>query len=181
MSGLDLAEEAIQWCRETLVMDSICVVVGLGSGLHVAEMVKHNKMKKIYVVDNRPELMDLFQKQYPELHNIVEVIIAEDSDSLLTHELMTEVIEHNMSSLAFSSCWPKTDLFFKNCHRHLSGRSKESLELFFNAYGIKKDIQIQDESGNRYLNIRDLEMMIQEDVPPYLRLNCFRILKELIL
>lgn len=174
-------EAAVHWCRETLVMDSTCVIVGLGSGFHIAELIKQNKMDKVYVVDHRPQLVAAFQSQFPDLQEKVEVIIIKDEPSLMGHKLMDQVIEHNLSSLAFSVCWPAGDVILKNLHRHLSGRSKESLEIFFSKYGIKKDIQIQDESGNRYLNIRDLEMMIQEEVPSYLRLNCFRILKELIL
>ena len=174
-------QEAQQWCRETLVMDSSCVVVGLGAGFHIAELAKQKKMKKIYVVDSRPGLVNVFRKQFPELKDNVEVVIIENGKSLLSHEIMNEVIQMNLSALAFAPCWPKNDLLLKTFHRHLSGRSPESLDLFFKKYGIRKDIQIKDESGQRYLNIRDLELMIQVDVPTYLRLNCFRILKELIL
>ncbi len=181
LTGKDPVLEAEQWCRDTLVLDKTCVVVGLGAGFHIAELVKQKKMEKVFVVDTRPGLMNMFRKQFPELHEKVEIIILENGDSLLAHEIMDEVIEHNMSALAFAPCWPKNDLSLRTFHRHLSGRSKESLNLFLKKYGIKKDIQIKDETGQRYLNIKDLELLIQEDVPSYLRLNCFRILKELIL
>lgn len=181
MSPEQVQQEATQWCHETLVMDSTCVVVGLGSGVHIAELAQQKKMAKIFVIDSIPSLAPVFYDRYPELKDLVEIIILSSESELMDHPVMNQVIENNLSSVAFVPSWPKTDSLLKNFHRHLSGRSKESLNLFFNKYGIRKDIQIQDESGNRYLNIRDLEIMIQEEVPSYLRLNCFRILKELIL
>ena len=181
LAGKDPLLEAKQWCRDTHTIDSTCVVVGLGAGFHLAELVKQKKMEKIFVVDRRPGLVNVFRKQFPQLRNIVEIIIVENEMSLLAHEIMSEVIETNISALAFAPCWPKNDQMLKAFHRHLSGRSSESLTLFLKKYGIKRDIQIKDETGQRYLNIKDLELLIQEDVPAYLRLNCFRILKELIL
>ncbi len=177
----DPVQEAQKWCQDSLIMDSSCIVVGLGNGFHIAEIVEQKKMMKVFVVDHRPGLMNMFRKQFPELKNIVEIVILESSDRLLRHEIMDQVIRENLSALAFTPCWPKNDNLLATFHRHLSGRSRESLEMFFKKYGIRKDIQIKDESGQRYLNIKDLEILIQEDVPSYLRLNCFRILKELIL
>ena len=97
-------DTAVHWCRETLVMDSICVVVGLGSGVHVAELIKQNKMDKVYVVDHRSHLVTAFRSQFPELQEKVELIIVKDEASLMGHKLMDQVIEHNLSSLAFSAC-----------------------------------------------------------------------------
>ncbi len=176
-----MIQEAHEWCRDCLVMDSTCMVVGLGDGLHVAELAKRKKMTKIYVVESRPHLINAFRSQFPELEATVEVILLENEDSLLGHKIMDEVIQRNLSAFAFPSSWPKNDKILGAAHRHLTGRSRQSLEIFLKKYGIRKDIQIKDEAGQRYLNIKDLELMIQEDVPSYLRLNCFRILKELIL
>ncbi len=181
LAAKDPIQEAQDWCRDLLVMDSTCVVVGLGAGFHIAELVKRKKMTRIYVVDSRPGLVNVFRSQFPELEKIVDVVILENGDSLLGHEIMDDVIQMNLSAVAFLPCWPKNDALLRTFHRHLSGRSRESLEIFFKKYGIRKDILIKDEAGQRYLNIKDLELLIQEDVPNYLRLNCFRILKELIL
>ena len=177
----DPVQEAHEWCRDCLVMDSTCVVVGLGGGLHIVELATRKKMTKIYVVESRPGLVNAFRKQFPDLEDTVEVILLENEDTLLGHQIMDEVIEKNLSAFAFPTCWPKNDKVLGAAHRHLTGRSRQSLEIFLKKYGIRKDIQIKDEAGHRYLNIKDLEVMIQEDVPSYLRLNCFRILKELIL
>ncbi len=181
LAGHDPIIEAEQWCRDTPTIDSTCVVVGLGAGFHIAKLVKQKKMEKVFVVDRRPGLVNVFRKQFPQLRSKVEIIIVENEKSLLAHEIMNEVIETHISALAFDPCWHKNDQTLKAFHRHLSGRSAESLSLFLKKYGINKDIQIKDETGQRYLNIKDLEILIQEEVPAYLRLNCFRILKELIL
>jgi hypothetical protein len=173
--------QAREWCREILVIDKECIVVGLGAGFHLAEMIQQKRLSKVYVVDSRPGLVNIFRSQFPELADIVQIILVEDSQSLLQHEIMEEVIEKSLSVFAFTPCWPENDTVFRSFHRHLCGRSAESLELFFKSRGLKKDIQIRDETGKRYLTIKDLEILIQEEVPAYLRLNCFRILKELIL
>lgn len=180
MTSQDPWQEARQWCQELLVMDRHCVVVGLGAGFHVAELARTKNLEKIYVIDTRPGLVNMFRKQFPELSESVEVIILENANSVLKHEIMDEVIDAGLSAFAFVSCWQNKSEVFSAIHRHVTGRSRESLEYFFKKNGIRSDFQIRDESGKSYLSIKDLEMLIQGDVSPYLRLNCFRILKELI-
>jgi hypothetical protein len=94
---------------------------------------------------------------------------------------MAVAIEKTLSSYAYTASWPHGDPTLPIFHRHLTGRSQESLQLFFSRKGMSQKIEIREQAGGKYLSIKDLEVLIQEDVSPYLRLNCFRILKELII
>jgi hypothetical protein len=170
-----------QWPEKLLFLDKECIVVGLGSGQHIADLVRVKNLQKIYVVDTREDLVEPFRAQFPELMSVVEIFIVASPADLLKHEIMTVVIEKNLSAYAHTASWPKGDLTLAVFHRHLTGRSQESLQLFFNRKGIKQEVRLSKVSGEMYLSIKDLEVLIQEDVSPYLRLNCFRILKELII
>ena len=64
LAAKDPVLQAEEWCRDSLIMDSTCVVVGLGAGFHIAELVKKKKMSKIYVVDSRPGLVNIFRNQF---------------------------------------------------------------------------------------------------------------------
>lgn len=164
-----------------MILDKECVVVGLGSGEHIAEMVNQKKLEKIYVIDSRPELVPAFKSKFPELETIVETIILRTTGDLFRHEIMSKVIEKTLSTFAYTASWPAGDPTLAIFHRHLTGRSQESLQLFFDRRGMTQKVEVREEAGNRYLSIKDLEVLIQEDVSPFLRLNCFRILKELII
>ena len=178
---IDPWDQARAWCNQLLIVDKKCVVVGLGSGLHIVELIRQKNMEKVYVVDCKQGFSSMFRKLYPEYNDIVDIIIVDDADQLLKHEVMNEVITKGLSAFAYSGAWAEGNGFYSAAHRHLTGRSFESLQLFFSRNGIKQDIEIKTEANGRYLSIKDLEIMIQEDVSPYLRLNCFRILKELII
>jgi spermidine synthase len=179
--NIDPWDQARAWCNQLLIKDKQCVVVGLGSGLHIVELIRQKNLQKVYVIDCKDGFTNMFRKLYPEYNDIVEIIIIADASEILKHEIMAEVIAKGLSSFAYSAAWTNRDDFYNLVHRHLTGRSFESLQLFFARQGIQQEIQIKDDKGAKYLSIKDLDLMIQEDVSPYLRLNCFRILKELII
>src|SRR4051812_45058027 len=94
------------WCRDILLLDSECIVVGLGEGDHITELIRQKRLSKIFVVDCRPELSKAFQKKFPELNSQIEVITLENDRDILSHPIMEKVLESNLSALAFSDCWP---------------------------------------------------------------------------
>lgn len=169
------------WLKDLVFVDKECIVMGLGEGLHILEMIREKSFLKIYVVETRGDLIESFKNRYPQLHHVVEIIHLQKAEDIFEHPLMTVSLDKCLSVYAYRDCWKDHQELFTKAHRHLTGRSEESLNLFFQVHGLRKDIRIHDEGGRKYLSFKDLIMLIQEDIPPYLRLNCFRILKELIL
>jgi spermidine synthase len=64
------------WVERLITVDKECIVVGLGSGDHIADLAKQKNMQKIYVVDCRPELVPAFRSRFPGLDGTVEIIIV---------------------------------------------------------------------------------------------------------
>src|SRR5690606_27918758 len=81
------------------------VVVGLGSGFHIAALAELDPKLQITVVDCRESLLPVFRAQFSELASRVEVEIVRELPSLFKADVFKDVLKNRSYVLSFAECW----------------------------------------------------------------------------
>jgi hypothetical protein len=154
------------------------VIVGLGSGFHVAALADVDPTLKITVVENREALLRVFWSQFPELENRVEIITLQNAQDIFKTELFEEVPKNVPFILSFMECWGQQSEFFTEVFAHLSGRSLESIKYHFQEFGI--NIKAAFLKNKDLLSLKDVYPAIESSNVAEGKKQIFRVLNELV-
>lgn len=171
--------EGLKWVYSLGVIPTAhVVVVGLGSGFHIAALADIDPHLKITVVESRESLLSVFRSQFPELEDRVEVVIVQEGQDIFKTELFQEVIAQRSYVLSFRECWGQQVNFFSELFAHLTGRTLDSVKYHFEEFGINiKALYIQQ---NNLLSIKDVLPVVEASVMPENKKQIFRVLGELV-
>lgn len=112
------------------------VVVGLGSGFHIAALLDVQENLTVKVVESRDSLVRIFENQFPDIMDRVEIITVQKAQDLFRTDFFNEVLEQRPYVLSFRECWGSQGDFFSEVFAHLTGRSIESVRYHFEEFGI---------------------------------------------
>lgn len=175
----DPRAQGLKWVYSLGAMPtSHVVVVGLGSGFHVAALSDVDPTLKITVIENREALLRVFWSQFPELEGRVEVITLQNPQDIFKTELFTEVLKEAPYVLSFVECWGQQVEFFTEVFAHLSGRSLESIKYHFQEFGI--NIKAAFLKNKDLLSLKDIYPAIESSAMVENKKNIFRVLNELV-
>ncbi|WII70744.1 hypothetical protein QJS83_09755 [Bdellovibrio sp. 22V] len=154
------------------------VIVGLGSGFHVAALADIDPSIRITVVESRESLIPVFRSQFPELSERVEIAIVQDAQDIFKADFFQEILNQRSYVLSFRECWGQQVSFFSEVYGHLTGRSVDSVKYHFEEFGINiKALYFQQ---NKLLSIKDVIPVVEASVMPEDKKQVFRILGELV-
>lgn len=175
----DPREEGLKWVYSLgAIPTSHVVIVGLGSGFHVAALSELDPELKITVVESRESLTPVFRAQFPELRDRVEVVVVKEASDVLKSDLLQEIIQNRSYVLSFRESWGNQIELLSQTFSHLTGRSVESLKYHFADFGV--NIKALYLKPKHLLSIKDI-MPIVEAAPLHSKQKqIFRILDELV-
>ncbi len=175
----DPSGQALKWVYSLGAMPTgHVIVVGLGSGFHIAALADFDPNLKITVVENRDALLRVFWSQFPELENRVEVISLQAASDIFKTDLFREVLSEAPYVLSFMECWGQQSQFFTEVFAHLSGRSLESIRYHFQEFGI--NIKAAFLKNQDLLALRDIQPVIEASTLADNKKQIFRVLNELV-
>lgn len=154
------------------------IVVGLGSGFHVAALADFDPQLKITVIDNREALFRVFESQFPELEGRVRLISLQHAREIFKTELFEELPRTVPYVVSFVECWGQQSEFFHEVFAHVSGRSLESIQYHFKEFGI--NIKAAFLKNHDLLSLKDLHAVIESSKMPENKKQIFRVLNELV-
>lgn len=128
----DPQQQALKWVYSLgSFPSSSVVVVGLGSGFHVAALADLDPHLKITVIETRLSLLRMFQTQFPELQEQVEVILVQEPHDIFKTHFFQEILATKPYVLSFQECWGHGKGAFTQLFAHLTGRSAASVQYHF--------------------------------------------------
>lgn len=182
-SLVDPREEALKWIYSLGAFPSQhVVVIGLGSGFHIAALVEFDPSIHITVVESREALVSMFKKQFPEIQDRVEILLAADKQELLSSEVFAQIVEERSYVLSFRECWGKQINLFTEYFAHLTGRTVDSVSFLLKEFHINmKALYLQpSQSCRNLLTIKDVMPVIEASYMPENKKQMFRTLAELV-
>lgn len=178
-SAQDPLNEGLKWAYSLgSIPTSHVVVVGLGSGFHIAALAELDPKLQITVVDSRDSLLPIFRAQFPELAGRVQVEIVRELPALFKCDVFKEVLKNRSYVLSFSECWGQHSSFFSQIFSHLTGRSLEALEYHFAELGM--NIKALPVKQDQFLSIKDILPAIEGSTAPEKKKQVFRALGQLV-
>ncbi len=175
----DPRAEGLKWVYSLgSLPTSHVVVVGLGSGFHIAALADVDPGLSITVVESRESLIPVFRSQFPELAGRVEIVIVKDAQDIFKADFYQDILNKRSFVLSFRECWGQHVDFFSEMFAHLTGRSAESVKYHFEEFGINiKALYFQSKN---LLNIKDVLPVVEASVMPENKKQLFRVLGELV-
>lgn len=175
----DPRSEGLKWAYSLgAIPTSHVVIIGLGSGFHVAALADLDPNLQITVVESRESLIPVFRSQFPETAERINIVIMQDERDLFNSDFFQEVISQRSYILSFRECWGNQAVFFSQVFAHLSGRSVESVRYHFEEFGINmKALYFQP---NKLLSINDVIPVVEASSMPENKKQIFRVLGELV-
>ncbi|KYG69444.1 hypothetical protein AZI87_09695 [Bdellovibrio bacteriovorus] len=171
--------EGLKWVYSLgAIPTSHVVVVGLGSGFHIAALADVDPSLKISVVESRESLIPVFRSQFPELQDRVEIVIIQDVQDIYKGEFFQEILNNRSYVLSFKECWGQNVQFFSEVFAGLTGRSVESVKYHFEEFSINMKALYLEQ--NKLLSIKDVIPVVEASVMPENKKQIFRILGELV-
>lgn len=171
--------EALKWVYSLGTLPcKHAVIIGLGSGFHVAALADFDKDLKITVVDSRESLVRVFCAQFPELAERVEIVLVAESHDIFKTDLYSDVLKGKSYVLSFRECWGPRVKFFTELFAHLTGRSVESVRYHFEELGI--NIKALHFDAHKLISLKELMPAIEGSELQERRKQVFRVLNELV-
>ncbi len=154
------------------------VVVGLGSGFHIAALADLDPSLTITVFESRVSLLSVFRSQFPELEERVNVVIVQNAQDIFKMDFYQEILNQRSYIVSFRECWGQQVDFFSDTFAHLTGRSSESVKYHLQEFGINiKSLYFQQ---NKLLSIKDVVPAMESAAIPENKKQIFRVLGELV-
>lgn len=178
-SAHDPRGEGLKWVYSLgAIPTSHVVVVGLGSGFHVAALADVDSNLRITVVESRESLIPVFRSQFPELEERVEIVIVQELQDIFKRDFYQEILNQRSYILSFRECWGQQVDFFAEVFAHLTGRSLDSVKYHLQEFNINiKALYFQQ---GKLLSIKDVLPVVEASVVPEKQKQIFRVLGELV-
>lgn len=154
------------------------VVIGLGSGFHIAALADIDPGVQITVIESRESLIPVFRSQFPELEERVQIVVIQEGDDIFKTEIFQEVLNQRSYVLSFRECWGRQASFFAELFAHFTGRSVESVRYHFEEFGINiKALYMQH---NQLVSMKNILPSVESSMMPENKKQLFRVLGELV-
>lgn len=172
-------EEGLKWAYTLgAIPTSHVVIVGLGSGFHVAALADVDPDLKITVVESRESLVPVFRAQFAELNDRVEIVIVKNAEDVFKSTLLQDVMSARSYVVSFQECWGKQRELFSEAFAHLTGRSLASVKYHFEEFGVNvKALYLQP---NQLVSVKDVMPVIEAAQMDESKKQIFRVLGELV-
>ncbi|MNJ92680.1 hypothetical protein D3C87_103540 [compost metagenome] len=171
--------EALKWVYSLGPLPSQHVMImGLGSGFHVAALAELDPSLKITVVETRESLITVFRSKFSDIADRVQITIVENAQDIFKTETYREAIADKAYILSFRECWGQQTAIFSEIFAHLSGRSVESVKYHFEDLGM--NLKALFFNKNDLLSLNDLMPVIEASTAAEKNKQLFRVLGELV-
>lgn len=135
-STYDPLQEALTWSqRANLKNIEQVVVLGLGAGHHIEELVKQNPKTKVTVIDVRPELFDIFEQNYPLLTDQIRLFNLRDGFDF-DDRIYNFLEKFQPTVLCFKPAWNNHEKYFSDLFASFTFRNLKMIER-----SLKKEIE----------------------------------------
>ncbi len=130
-STYDPLEEAAAWVqRANLKNIEQVVVLGLGSGHHIDELLKQNPQIKITVIDVRSELFDIFEQNYPLTADRIKLFNLHEGTEF-DDRIYNFLEKFQPTILCFKPAWKNHEKYFSDLFASFTFRNLKMIERSF--------------------------------------------------
>lgn len=172
-------EQGLKWAYSLgAIPSNHVIVVGLGSGFHVAALADVDPDVQITVVETRDALLPVFRAQFDDLQDRVEVVFIENAEDVFKNETLQEAMGERAYVLSFQECWGQQRALFSEVFSHLTGRSIESVKYHFEEFGVNiKALHLQSQ---QLASIKDILPSVESSALQENKKQIFKVLGELV-
>ena len=154
------------------------IVMGLGSGFHIAALAELDVKLKITVIETRESLVRVFRSQFPDLSARVDVLVIEKPTDIFKTDFFQEILSERPFVLSFQECWGRQGDLFAELFAHATGRSLESVKYHFQEFGI--DIKSSFAVPVGLVSLKEMMNSIEASSLRENKKQIFRVLGELV-
>lgn len=130
-SYLNPEKEALAWvARQEIQKMTDVLILGLGAGYHVEQLLRQAPHLSISVVDFRPECFRFFEEEFPYSSNKVKCFYLRDG-AHLDQRIFNFVSDIQPLVLPFRPAWQNHEHQFADLYTQMTFRSLEVLEKVF--------------------------------------------------
>ncbi|RME14218.1 MAG: hypothetical protein D6797_09350 [Bdellovibrio sp.] len=148
-SSIDPLAEAQKWCQgyqKKIERGGALVVLGLGCGYHVEELLKENHL--IIVIEKQEKLIDLFSQRCTSASLY---LLSGKVEELFKEEVLISVLRGHYQVLDHDPSQITDLLFYKKVRRLLLGRRVEEAKAILKRRKDVRPIQIQEDLSSDHL------------------------------
>ncbi|MCB0391174.1 MAG: motility associated factor glycosyltransferase family protein [Bdellovibrionales bacterium] len=167
-SRVDPQKEAQEWLTsrsEQINSSKYIVVLGLGCGYHILQLINNFPTKKILVIETEKTIINVFKRNFPIESSAVELLHIDDEESLISNPAIQNTLKNFYVVLLHGpsiNIFPKLKLF-KNW---LIGRNYESLQWILKTRNQLSIFKVENlglkELNKECLSIKDLKKCVQK-------------------
>ncbi len=135
-STYDPLQEASAWVQRVMParMEQV-LILGLGAGHHVEEILKQAPETRISVLDHRPQLIEIFESHRPLISDRVQFFCIHQGDEM-DDRIFNFVEDVQPTILCFRPAWKNHESFFADLFASLTFRNLQMIER-----SLKREIQ----------------------------------------
>ncbi len=175
----DPRSEALKWVYSLghLPTQSI-VIIGLGSGFHVAALAELDPTLEITVIETRASLIPIFRSKFADISDRVQITIVDQPSEIFKTDAYADVLARKSFVLSFRECWGARTETFTELFAHMVGRSVDSVQYHLQEMGMNMKSLFFNRSA--LLSIKDILPAVEASSVNEEYKQRFRVLGELV-
>jgi hypothetical protein len=186
-SSIDPVREAATWTNKALAQAGArdaFVILGLGSGHHVAELLARRPNAPLIVVENDKDILSEALKICPQIKRS-QVVLETDVLKLGDHAVVRDVVGSIYRVCSYGPSFQIDDEFFSGAERFFFGRDKLSFLLLLKTrpefLAILNPVAIHEIPLNEPVSVKTLQRIFAPQALSSRERRLWRILEELVL
>lgn len=165
-SERDPIKEAQSWVHlqsELIAGAPTIIVLGLGSGFHLAQLRREWPECQIIAIESRQSIAETIWESTSSDLSEIDVVVANDMDALMSHALIRQAVKHRYALLMHPSCYITDKEFYREAKKFLLARDLKSLRFFIEQRAELKHVfdfeaLVADSKKKEILSIKDLPL-----------------------
>jgi hypothetical protein len=161
-------KEAQQWLgsRDLSRSDDI-MILGLGAGYHVVEALKFKKFNSVSVVESNAELIQAFEKNFPEEFEKVQFYMI-NSNSIIDQKLFQFLGDRQPTVLAFRPAWGSRSSNFEDLFAKMTFRNLQMIKRFLDENHLSQSVSLDKiQQEKNVLHLKNIYENLQEVSSPF--------------
>ena len=168
-SRVDPLKEAVSWVDHhagDITTSQVVIVLGLGCGYHLVELIRRFPIKKILVLESNPELVDEVQELHGSALGTIDILTGKKIESFLESSRLQKALTKIFYLAEFRAGTAPQHDFYENLRNYILARERLGLQYHLRwreNLAEVLDLRAIFMSPNYLLSIKDLVDSIQPD------------------
>lgn len=166
-SSKDPQKEAEQWLlKHDLTQTEHVLVLGLGAGHHIQQLLNVKKFKTITVIETRPQLIEAFEEYFPLESERVSFFHIKNH--LIEEKLFQFLSDKQPTVLSFRPAWGSSSSIFEDLFSKMTFRNLQMIQKYLKENDLGQEVNIDklDEEKN-LIHLKNIYENLKEVSSPF--------------